>query len=159
MPVGTLLPDCGATVAVNVTLCPGVTWVAEAESVVVVATTALRNHDTYRLRDRAVVLAVSTVRGGDGVCARRQRGRAQRCYPTRVELRSSQACCAIQECHGTSRHIGTRLRGYCRGKRYVLTVGDLGCGSRERVVVATVPCETTTLTACETELPSLLSPP
>jgi len=37
VPVGTLLPDCGATVAVNVTLCPGVTSAAEAVSVVVVA--------------------------------------------------------------------------------------------------------------------------
>jgi hypothetical protein len=37
VPVGTLLPDCCATVAVNVTLCPSVTSAAEAESVVVVA--------------------------------------------------------------------------------------------------------------------------
>ena len=38
VPVGTLLPDCGATVAVNVTLCPVVICAAEAVSVVVVAT-------------------------------------------------------------------------------------------------------------------------
>jgi hypothetical protein len=38
VPVATLLPDCGATVAVNVTLCPLVICAAEAVSVVVVAT-------------------------------------------------------------------------------------------------------------------------
>ena len=37
VPVGTLLPACGVTFAVNVTLCPVVTWVEEADSVVVVA--------------------------------------------------------------------------------------------------------------------------
>jgi hypothetical protein len=38
VPVGTLLPECGATVAVNVTLCPVVICAAEAVSVAVVAT-------------------------------------------------------------------------------------------------------------------------
>jgi hypothetical protein len=37
VPVGTLLPDWGATTAVNVTLCDGRTAVEEAVSVVVVA--------------------------------------------------------------------------------------------------------------------------
>ena len=37
-PVGTPLPDCGTTLAVNITLWPVVTCVAEADSVVVVAT-------------------------------------------------------------------------------------------------------------------------
>jgi hypothetical protein len=37
VPVATLLPACGDTLAVKVTLCPVVTCVAEAESVVVVA--------------------------------------------------------------------------------------------------------------------------
>ena len=36
-PVGVLVPDCGFTVAVNVTLWPLVNCVAEAESAVVVA--------------------------------------------------------------------------------------------------------------------------
>ena len=36
VPVGTLLPDWGATTAVRVTLCPGVSWVPEAVRVVVV---------------------------------------------------------------------------------------------------------------------------
>jgi hypothetical protein len=38
VPVGTLLPAWGITVAVKVTLCPGVSWVAEAESEVAVST-------------------------------------------------------------------------------------------------------------------------
>ena len=33
---------------------------------------------------------------------------------------------------GAGRHIGARLRRYCRGKRHALTVGNLGRGSRER---------------------------
>ena len=37
VPVGTLLPAWGVTLAVNVTLCPGASWVEDAESVVVVA--------------------------------------------------------------------------------------------------------------------------
>ena len=40
VPVGTLLPAWGATVAANVTLCPIAICVAEAVSVVVVATVA-----------------------------------------------------------------------------------------------------------------------
>ena len=36
-PVGMPFPDCGATAAVNVTLCPPVSCVAEAESEVAVA--------------------------------------------------------------------------------------------------------------------------
>jgi hypothetical protein len=39
VPVGVVLPDAGATVAVRTTFCPGVIWTAEAVSVVVVATT------------------------------------------------------------------------------------------------------------------------
>jgi hypothetical protein len=38
VPVATPLPDWGATVAVNVTLWPAVTWVADAVNVVIVAT-------------------------------------------------------------------------------------------------------------------------
>ena len=38
VPVGTVPPDWGATVAVKVTLCPGASWVAEAERDVVVPT-------------------------------------------------------------------------------------------------------------------------
>jgi hypothetical protein len=37
-PVGTPLPDCGTTLAVNATRWPIVIWVAEAVSIVVVAT-------------------------------------------------------------------------------------------------------------------------
>ena len=36
VPVGTVLPDWGATTAVRVTLCPGVSWVPDAVNVVVV---------------------------------------------------------------------------------------------------------------------------
>jgi hypothetical protein len=39
-PVGVPLPDCGATPAVNVTLCPLVNCVADAEREVLVATFA-----------------------------------------------------------------------------------------------------------------------
>ena len=51
VPVGTMLPTCGATFAVNVTLCPGVIWVADADSVVVVAIVdrAPRDHYAYRI--------------------------------------------------------------------------------------------------------------
>jgi hypothetical protein len=38
VPVGTVVPDFGATVAVKVTLCPVLTWVGEAVSDVVVGT-------------------------------------------------------------------------------------------------------------------------
>jgi hypothetical protein len=38
VPVGTLLPDSGATTAVKVTLCDNATAVEDAESVVVVGT-------------------------------------------------------------------------------------------------------------------------
>ena len=41
VPFGILLPDCAATLAVAVTFCPGLTWVAEVVSVVVVAVMAL----------------------------------------------------------------------------------------------------------------------
>ena len=40
MPVATLVPDCGETVAVKVTLCPGLMVVAEAARTVLVGTTA-----------------------------------------------------------------------------------------------------------------------
>ena len=49
-PVGTRLPDCGTTLAANVTLWPIAICVAEVEKGGCGCYRALRNHDTYHLR-------------------------------------------------------------------------------------------------------------